>query len=197
MANCAGIFKGAQASCVDPLSVGVIQRVLIANRDDVETITYSITPGEENIITAITMKSGKAFFEFAGVNESISTQQELVRRAVSNGYKMTLNFSVFEVDNTQRQNMEAMAFKPQIAISYGVDDSSLGNGAFNVMGVGVGMDLLTNVYIPGDVETGGAMVAQLATPDSGGDEKTLAPVFFSTDYQTTLTAVDALLTPAV
>ena len=197
MANCAGIFQGQDVSCTDPLSVGTIQRVLIANREDVSVITYDPTVGMENVITAITMKSTKQFFEFFGVNESIKTQQELIRRSVSNGYKMTLDFSVFEVDNVTLQNLQAMAYKPQIAIVYGVDDSSLGNGAFQVLGVDVGLDLLTNIRINGDVETGGAHVLQLATPDSGGDEKTLAPVFWSTDYQTTLLAVDALLVPPV
>ena len=193
MANCAGIFQGQDVSCTDPLSVGTIQRVLIANREDVDTINYSAVAGEENIIESILMKVGKTFFEFFGVNESIKVQQELVRRSVSNGYKMQLDFSVFEVDNTTLNNLMAMAYKPQIAIAYGVDDSSLGNGAFQVLGVDVGLDLLTNIRINGDVETGGAHVLQLATPDTGGDEKTLAPVFWSTDYQTTLTAIDALL----
>ena len=197
MANCSGIFQGASISCDNPLSVGITQRVLVANREDIASISYSVVAGEENVITAIVMKSGKAFFEFAGVNESIRVQQELVRRAVSNGYKMTLDFSVFEVDNSSLLNMQAMAYKPQVAIAYGVDDTSLGNGAFQLLGSDVGMDLLTNVRINSDVETGGAHVLQLATPDTGGDEKTLAPVIWSTDYQTTLALVDALLTPVI
>jgi len=197
MANCSGIFQGADIDCQNPLAVGTVQRVLIANREDVELISYSVVEGEENVIAGITMKATKTFFEFAGVNESISTQNELVRRSVSNGYKHTLNLSVFEVDNLSLQNMMAMAYKPQIAIVYGVDDSSLGNGAFQVLGVDAGLDLISNIRINGDVETGGAHVLQLATPDTGGDEKTIPPVFFDTDYATTLLAVDALLTVPV
>jgi len=195
MANCSGIFQNQLVSC-EALSVGTTQRVLIANREDVELITYSVTPGEENVVTGITMKSTKSFFEFGGVNESISMQQELVRRTVSNGYKLTLNLIVFATDNATRLNLQAMAYKPQIAIVYGVDDSSLGNGAFNVMGVDVGLDLLTNVNAPADVESGGGYQVGLGTPDTGGDEKNFAPVFWDTDYQTTLATVDALLTPA-
>jgi hypothetical protein len=197
MANCSGIFQGATISCDDPLSVGITPRILVANREDISTITYSAVAGESNVITGITMKLGKAFFEFAGVNESIRVQQELVRRAVSNGYKMTLDFSIFEVDNLSLLNMQAMAYKPQVAIAYGVDDSSLGNGAFQLLGADVGMDLLTNVRINADVDSGGGHVLQLSTADAGGDEKTLAPVIWSTDYDTTLTLINVLLTPVV
>jgi hypothetical protein len=195
MANCAGIFQGQDVDCQNPLAVGTVQRALIANREDVASIDYSVVVGEENVITAITMKSGTSFYEFLGVNESISTQNELVRRTVSNGYKHTLDFSIFEVDNITLQNMQAMAYTPQIAIVYGVDDTSLGNGAFQVLGVDAGLDLITNIRINGDVETGGAHRLQLATPDTGGDEKMIPPVFWDTDYQTTLIDVDALLTP--
>lgn len=196
MANCTGIFQGAIVDCLNPLAVGTIQRALIANREDVELISYSAVEGESNVITAITMKSGTAFFEFEGVNESISTQNELVRRSVSNGYKHTLDLSVFEVDNLSLENMQAMAYKKQIAIVYGVDDSSLGNGAFQVLGVDAGLDLLTNIRINGDVETGGAHVLQLATSDNS-NETIIPPVFWSTDYATTLLAVNALLTPPI
>lgn len=191
---CAGIFQGQTIDCENPLAVGVIQRVLIANRKDVDLITYDVTPMMTNVITGITMKATKTFFEFLGVNESITTQQELIRRATNNGYKMTLGLSVFEVDNLALLNMMAMAYEPQIAIVYGVDDTSLGNGAFQVLGVDAGLDLITNIRINGDVETGSAHVLSLETPDSGADEKMLAPVFFDTDYATTLLAVDALLT---
>ena len=193
MSNCSGIFQNQLVSCDNPLSVGTTQRILVANREDVSVITYSAVAGEENVVTGITMKTTKRFFEFGGVNESISMQQELVRRTVSNGYKMTVNCIVFETDNTTRLNLQAMAYKPQIAIVYGVDDSSLGNGAFNVMGVDVGMDLLTNVNMPADVESGGGYQLGLGTPDTGGDEKALAPVFWDTDYTSTLVAVNALL----
>jgi hypothetical protein len=196
MANCSGIFQGADLDCQNPLSVGVIQRLFLANRADVLSLTYDLTPGRENVITGIVMKTGKAFFEFAGVNESIKGQNELVRRAVSNGYKHQIDFSIFEVGNTSLANMQAMAYQPQIGILYGPDDTSLENGAFQVYGVDNGLDLLTNVRINNDVETGGAHVLQLATPDTGGDEKIIPPVLWNTDYATTLNIVEALLIPA-
>ena len=45
----------------------------------------------------------------------------------------------------------------------------------------------------GDVESGGAHVLNLSTPDSGSDEKIIPPVFWNTDYATTLALVESLL----
>lgn len=196
MPNCTGIFQNQEIDCNNPLSVGVIQRVFQANREDILELTYDVTPGLENVITGIVMKSTKSFYEMAGVNESVKGQNELVRRSTSNGYRHQVDYSIFEVDNVSLQNMQAMAYKPQICILYGVDDSSLGNGAFQVYGVDVGLDLLTNIRINGDVETGGAHVLQLATPESGGDEKIIPPPLWNTDYSTTLSILEALLLPA-
>lgn len=196
MANCSGIFQGAEVNCQDPLAVGTVQRLLLANRVDIEDFTYDITPQQENVITGIVMKTGTQFFEFGGVNDSIRGQNELVRRAYSNGYKHQVDAIIWEVDNLSLQNMQAMAYQPQVAILYGIDDSSFGNGAFQVYGVDYGLDLLTNIRINSDVETGGGHSIQLATPDAGGDEKIIPPVLWNSDYATTLGVVNALLTPA-
>lgn len=196
MANCAGIFQGQSFDCADPLSVGIVQRLFVANLDDVETITFSGGVGEENIVTGITMKSTKAFFEFENINESLSANEELVRSSFANSFRHIIDFSVFEVDNTTRKNLEAMAYKKIIAIWFQADDSSFGNGAFNVAGFNSGLELATLTRAAADTETGGAYRAQLATPESGGSEPTLPAVFWDTDYATTLAAVEALKTPA-
>ncbi|RLA58631.1 MAG: hypothetical protein DRQ89_15135 [Epsilonproteobacteria bacterium] len=197
MSNCTGIFQGSNFDCQDPLTVGIVQRVLIANRQDVKEILYSIVEGEENVIESIEMQPDKTFFEFGGVNESIRVQNELLRRSLSNGYKHQLDFIVNEVDNLSLQNMMAMAYQKQVAIVYGENESSFGNGAFQMLGVDSGLDLITNVRINGDVESGGAHQLQLASPDTGGDEKIIPPVIWSTDYGTTLAMIEALLSPPI
>jgi hypothetical protein len=194
MANCAGITKGAAVSCDDPLVVGIEQRVLLANRKDVESITYD---GSDNhLITGITMKTGKAFFEFAGINQTIQARYELVRNPTSNTFKHFIDLSVFEVDSTQLANTEAMAYVDQIAIIIQREETSLGNAAINVFGVNAGLQLLTDVRNWGDVDTGAAMVLNLGTPDEGYIETRKPDPFFNGDYATSLAAVEALLTPA-
>ena len=194
--GCSGIFQGQLIDCEQPLAVGLEQRLFIANKEDVEGVDYSVVAGEENVVEAITMKSGKAFFEFEGVNETIKAQNSLVRNALSNTYNHMVDFSVFEVDNSSLLNLQAMAYKPQIVIVFGVNDSSLGNGIFRLYGNQAGLDLGTDEQIHGDTETGGAQVCQLLTPDSGRAETQKPPVIFLTDYATTLALIEDLLTPA-
>jgi len=188
--GCAGIFSGALQSCTDPLSVGLVQRLFLANLEDVASFTFDGT--ETNMVTGITMETGKTFFEFEGLKQSISCQSEYVPKPFSTAYKHTVDFSIMDVSASQRRNMEAMVFQPQVAITFGQNDSSLGNGAFEIHGINAGLEVVTNIRIPADNETGGAYRIQLATPDAGGIESQLPSVFFSTDYATTLAALVAL-----
>ncbi len=188
--SCAGIFSGATVSCSDPLAVGIEQRLFLANLEDIASFNFDVT--DTNMVTSITMKATKTFFEFEGLKQSISTQSEYMPKPYSVGYKHTVDFSVFNVTAEQRRNLEAMAFQPQVAIAYGPNDSSLGNGAFEILGINAGLEIITNIRIPADNETGGAYRIQLATPDAGGIESQLPSVFWSTDYATTLTALEAL-----
>lgn len=188
--SCAGIFEGATVSCADPLAVGIEQRLFLANLEDVASFTFDNT--DDNLITAITMESGKTFFEFEGLKQSISFQEEFVPKPFSTAYKLTVDFSVFDVSASQRRNLEAMVFQPQVAILFGPNDSSLGNGFCNVLGVNAGLDVITSIRIPADNETGGAYRVQLATPDAGGIENAYSKPMFVTDYAATLAAVVAL-----
>ena len=188
--SCAGIFEGATVSCADPLAVGIEQRLFLANLEDVASFTYDNT--DDNLITAIAMESGKTFFEFEGLKQSISFQEEFVPKPFSTAYKLTVDFSVFDVSASQRRNLEAMVFQPQVAILFGPNDSSLGNGFCNVLGVNAGLDVITSIRIPADNETGAAYRVQLATPDAGGIENGYSKPMLVTDYAATLAAVVAL-----
>jgi len=177
--SCSGIFSGSLVSCSDPLAVGIEQRLFLANLEDVASFTFDST--ETNMVTGITMETGKTFFEFEGLKQSISCQSEFVPKPFSTAYRHQIDFSCFDVSASQRRNLEAMVFQPQVAITFGPNDSSLGNGAFE---------------IPADNETGGAYRIQLATPDAGGIESALPSVFWtdpsSGTYATALTALVAL-----
>ena len=190
--SCAGLFQGQSVSCADPLSVGLVQRLFLANLEDVASFTYDGT--DANKVTAIAMKASKVFYEFEGVKQSISVTSEYVPKPYSVAYKSTIDFSVFEVDAATRRNLEAMAFQKTIAITFGVNDTSLGDGAYEIHGIRAGLDVITNIRIPSDNETGAAYRVQLASPDAGGIETALPYVFWDTDYDTTLAALEALKT---
>ena len=187
---CAGIFSGATVSCTDPLSVGLVQRLFLANLEDVASFNMDST--DTNMCTSITMESGKTFFEFEGLKQSISCQSEYMPKPFSTAYRHQIEFSCFDVSASQRRNLEAMAFQPQVAITFGQNDTSFGNGAFEIHGINAGLEVVSNVRIPADNETGGAYRIQLATPDAGGIESQLPSVFFNTSYTQTLTDLVAL-----
>lgn len=195
--SCAGITVGATHSCADPLQPGVRQRLLLGNLSDIATITRSVTPGEENIITGITMALTKAMFAFEGVNQSIAPQYSMIPGTVSIGYDHQVDFSVFDVSGLQKINLQAMAFTPQFAIIENMKDSSLGDSIFEVFGINRGLEMITNVRINADNDTGGAFVLQLKTSDNGGKESTMPDNFFLTDLATTEPLIEALLVPAV
>jgi len=191
--SCSGIFQGQTFDCDDPLLVGVNQRLLVANKADIASVTFAAAANGERIISAITMDSGKYFWAFNGVNESLAPNYELVRGNVSNGFRHVIDFSVLEVDSAAKSNIQRMAWTRSCAIVYQEESTSLGDGAFALYGWDVGLDLLTATRAPGDVDTGGAHVLQLATPEAGSNENSMPISIWSTDYDTTLGIVNGLL----
>ena len=115
MAICAGITIGASYDCENPIQAGVNQRLIIGNLDDIDVITYNIT--NTYIIENILMKSASPTFAFEGVRRSLNPQYSLVPQTVSIGYDHILDFSVFDISAAQKENLEAMAIKPQ-SVSY-------------------------------------------------------------------------------
>ena len=197
MATCLGITQGAVYDCTNPLVPFVRQRLLIGNLEDIATITFSLVAGEENVITAITMSSGKAMFAFDGVKASITAQAELVATAFAPQYNHQNTLIVWEVDNTQKLNLQGMAAVPQFSIVENSKDSSLGNSVFEVFGVGRGMEVSELIRINADADTSGGYSVTLVTPDEGGKETALPDSFFDTSLTVTEAAVEALLTPAL
>ena len=197
MASCAGITVGADYSCTDPLVPFVRQRLLVGNLQDIATITYSVTPGEENIITNIVMKSTKAMYAFEGVKTTISAQTELVVQTLSNAYNHQCNLSVFDVSAAQKINLQGMSVTEQFAIVENSKDTSLADSVFEVYGINRGMLPSELIRINADGETGGAYTITLITPDEGGKETSLPESFWATDLATTEPLVEALLTPAI
>ena len=197
MASCAGITVGAVYDCADPLVPFVRQRLLVGNLEDIETVTYSVTPGEENIITNITMKSTKAMFAFEGIKTSITAQTEMVVLTLANAFNHQVSLSVFDVSAAQKLSLQGMAAIEQFAIVENSKDSSLADSVFEVYGVNRGLLPSEMIRINADTDTGGAYVITLVTPDEGGKESSLPESFWDTDLATTEPKVEALLTPAI
>lgn len=194
MANCNGITIGADYDCADPLKAKVSEALMVGNLADIESITYDVT--NPTLITAITMKSTKAMFNFQGVRSTVKPQVDLVASEVTVGFSHQCDFSVFEVDAAQKENLQAMSTVSQFLIYQNPKDSSLGDAVWEVMGINSGLEMSTLTRLPADGATGGAYTCQLKTPEAA-TETELPNSFFVTDIVTTQAAIDALLIPAI
>ena len=196
MASCAGITVGSVFDCANPLVPFVRQRLLLGNLEDIDTITRSVVVGEENIITAITMKSTKAMFAFDGSKNSVTAQVSLVAGGFVARYAHQVGLIVWEVDAAQKINLQGMAAVNLFGIVENSQDDSLGNSVFEVYGINAGIQVSEMIRINADAETGAGYVTTIVNPDEQ-TETTLPESFFVTDLATTIAAVDALLVPAL
>ena len=192
-AACGGISAGATFDCDNPVQPGMIPRVWMANKSDIESLTFGTN---SSVITAITMKSGGAFYVFDGYRQSVNAETAFIPQTVSSGYDHVLNIQVFEIDSTQKLNLEKMALSKMVAIIENQNTVGNGDSVFEVFGGGVGMEVETLTRINRDTETAGSFSVGLKTSDDEGKEAKLPLSFFDTDYATTLAKIVALETPA-
>ena len=194
MANCTGITIGSDYDCADPLKAKVSEALYVGNLADIATVTYDVT--NPTLITAIVMKQGKQMYTFQGVRSTVKPQVDLVASEVTVGFSHQCDFSVFEVDAAQKENLQAMSTVSQFLIYQNPKDSSLGDAVWEVMGINSGLEMATLVRMPADGATGGAYTCQLKTPVAASETE-LPNSFFSTDIATTEAAILVLLAPAV
>ena len=194
MANCTGITIGSDYDCADPLKAKVSEALYVGNLADIESITYDVT--NPTLITAIVMKTGKQMFTFQGVRSTVKPQVDLVASEVNVGFSHQCDFSVFEVDAAQKENLQAMSTVSQFLIYQNPKDTSLGDAVWEVMGINSGLEMASLVRMPADGTSGGAYTCQLKTP-AAASETELPNSFFVTDIATTEAAILVLLAPAI
>ena len=193
---CGGITIDALYDCDNPIVPGVDQRLILGNLGDIDTITFDLTI--PTLITDITLLSGgKEALFFEGIRQSLNPQYSLIPATVSVGYDHQVDFLVFDLNQVQKENLEAMALTKLFAVVQNRNNAGNGDALFEVYGIGTGLELQTNVRIPSDTETGGAFSLSLKTSDNEGKEPKMPQNWFDTDFATTLAKVDALLTPTL
>ena len=188
--SCVGITAGNTFDCADRLKGGVNQRLILGNLANLNQFTMA-----GNVINALGMKSGEQCWAFDGFRDSLQPRSVFVPGTNVMGYDHQIDFLAYGVSGDDRFNLEALAYGDIFAVVENGDDSALGNAFFEVFGLDRGLEVITMERINADGETNGAYAIQLKTPDRGGKEDGLPKVWFDTDYDTTKTAVEVLLTP--
>ena len=191
--TCGAITAGATFSCDSPLQPGMVPRVWLANKSEIEGITAG---ANSSVITAITMKSGGAFYVFDGYRQSVNAETAFIPQTVSSGYDHQHDIQVFDISSDQIVNLVKMALCKMVAIVENQNAIGNGDSVFEVFGIGVGMETITLTRINRDTETAGSFSVGLKTSDNEGKEAKLPLSFWDTDYATTLAKIVLLETPA-
>jgi hypothetical protein len=182
--GCGTITIGSAASCDSPLKAGTRSRLFLLNYDDlISTTVSSSTP---NLLTALTFQTNTVSFLFEGFKQDVKPSQEII--APSNGsnqFKHSVGFIVYEISQTQKNNLQRLTKGNFIAI---LENKGKTADAFEVYGLGSGMEIIPGVARD-TYANGGGYIIQLATPDSEFEPK-LPQTLYSTDYATTLALVE-------
>lgn len=187
--GCGTITRGAIPICADdgtPLKSGTMPRMILFNLEDVLSVTESTsTP---NLLTAMTLATNTVGYVFEGYKQDVKPTQEFV--VPGNGgtmFKHMVNFIVYDITQLQKNNLQRMAKGKYVAI---VENKGKNSEAFEVFGLGSGMEIVPGVARDTNANGGGYIIT-LATPETES-EPMLPQTYFTTDYATTLAAVNEL-----
>lgn len=184
MPGCDQITIGSGYDCAAPLQGGAKSKLILINLDDLT----SYTPGANNVITALTLGSNKAAYIFEGYRNSLIKSDELVVPASGQStYRHKIEFTVFDISQAQKNNIQRLALGRVIAIC---ENTAKNANAFEVYGLGAGLTVVAGVLRVSNANNGGY---RLTLQSIEGEEEVMLPqTFFITDYPTSKTAVDAL-----
>lgn len=198
MAGCDGITLGAAYDCDNPLVAGVDQRLILINQADFNDAIVTFDGTITTLITNIVLVgTGTAAFAFQGVRSSLAPQTAFIPGTVSVGYDHQVDFLVFDITQTQKDNLEELGLGKVVAVVQNMNSTGNGDSVFEVFGKDVGLELITNTRINADQETAGAFSLSLKTSDDTGKEPKLPTSYFDTNFATTKAKVDALLIPII
>jgi hypothetical protein len=181
---CGDITVGSTYDCDNPLQGGTKPRLVLFNKTDIASVTQS-----GGIISAITRVSGKVGYAFSGFkNSNIPSSEKKTAASGQALFKHQVQFFIYENTQAAKNNMEKMANGQIVAI---IQNSKEDAQAFEVMGLGVGMEMVDGP-LNNKNENNGAYSITLATAENQGEAR-LPQTFFITSYAASLAAVDALL----
>lgn len=184
--SCGTITKGASASCTSPLKSGTKPRLLLANYDDVLSVTESASTPD--LITAITMATNTVFYVFEGYKQDVKPTQEVIDSGSGqNLFSHKVSFVVYDISQTQKTNLQRMAKGRFVAV---LENKGKGSDSFEVYGLGSGMELVPGL-VRDPLANGGGYLINLSTAD-GEFEPKLPQTYFDTDYATTLADMNEL-----
>lgn len=185
---CGNITRGAVIDdCADIPPGGTRARILLANHDDVLTVTKDVN-GQ---VTGITMDGGATFYEFTGFRNDVKSFIEVIKPEIGiPKFKHTVGLVVYENTQLQKNNVENIARGKFMAI---VENKGKDVHSVELVGEGVGLEIVAG-QIRNAHENGGFFVLTLSTADDIGElEPQLPATITAATYADIQTLIDALL----
>lgn len=180
---CGTLFAGSTPNCDTPFQGGNKNRLVIMEKDDYDNATKTFDALGQLI--TLTMPAGKTAWPFSGFKNSAKPGYKKVTSP--DGRAMYVHYSeyfVYDYSQSMKLNLQRKANGRYVVI---MENSLADVNAFEVLGTGVGCEVLELERVPQD--NGGAFKIKIQTPD-GEFEAKLPITMLVTDYPTTKAAID-------
>lgn len=188
--TCGAITAGITLNCEDPLSSGVVATFYIANKDDIDVISYD--NANPMLADNVTMKAGKSFFEVQGQLQSTEPLFSMIKGKYINQFEHSVKFLIFKIDPASKQQVLNMKDGNFVCIIQNNYTGATGNSKYEIYGAGSGLKAEVLERNPSDTENLGAFSIELKTQEYAREAK--PPVtLFDTDLATTDALVAGLL----
>lgn len=188
---CGVITAAILKDCTNPLIGGTDTTIYVANYAEIASVTRN--GSNPQIIEAFTMVSGKKFYKYEGQNNSVEPEQHLVKQKYARVYEHLIKFKIFNATPTTKAQLELAAVGRLVAIvENNWRNGTTGNGAFEVYGLDVGLEVENLDRMLADADTQGAFDITLKTPEAA-KEGHLPATLFITSYSATQAVIAALI----
>lgn len=179
---CGAITGGVTLNCSDPLSSGVVATFYLANKADIESITYD--GANPMLATDVTMKAAKFFFKFEGNLQSTEPKFTMIKGKYINQFEHSVAALIFKIDPATKEEILNMKDGDFVAIVENNYTGATGNSKYEIYGAGSGLKAEIIERNPNDTENLGAFKIELKTQEYAREGK--PPVtLFDTDLATT------------
>lgn len=182
---CGTIGANAAIDCSNIPNNGTADRLILINRNDIDTATTTIAA--DGSISSLALKATKNAYQIDGINNSIAPDSEQVLQGSVPRYRHRVQFRPFLVDQATKNEIEKMAKGSLVGIVETLDNEYI------VYGYDVGMKATVVAQNPNDAETNGLFVVTLASDENRPLEPKLPINYENTDYATTTTELEALI----
>ena len=172
------ITVGSLLDCAAPPVGGAQNFVLLYNYTEWRAMVDAakVTRGVDGTISDIDNNVGIKAYRFDVPDETaliLGSPNRLVAGGID-GFDHTVNFSIIDTKQAQKNTLRAILFERCVAIVYKK------NGTGEVYGDEQGLSIVTNTYAPNNPATGSVIPVQLITsPDSPAENKMPADIFIT------------------